>query len=133
MQTLVSHVNAILLNWRAITLQYTLLDLVIIGLISAICFWFLLALYYHSKIAKVRTRNQKTVTLIEQERVQVSATLDATAQQLIHTEQELGEKQQQLQVAQEAVARGVVLENQITEALTALQMGAFAQEFAVGQ
>ena len=134
MEPFVDNLKTIILGWNTVVLQNTLLELIIIGTLTVLCFWFLLMWYYHTKIAKIKQRNQTTVTAIELEKSGVDSTLAATAQQLLQTEQMLVDKQQaieQLEIAQQAakaqVDRGLEQDNQIAVALAVLQNNFFPQ------
>lgn len=137
-----NNLKATLQSWNTTTLQCNLLDMVIYALIGALCFWFLIAMYYDFKNTRLKKHSQKLISGIDQERLQISATLDNTALQLFQseqqrtqTEQTLALKQQRneeleeaIKLAQVKINHGLALESQITAALSTLPTEFFASE-----
>lgn len=135
-----TNLKAMLLSWNTTTLQSTLLDIVLYAFIGALCLWFLIALYYNFRNNRVKKRSQQRINGIEQERVQLSESLEATTQQLsqskhqlTQSEQALTSKQQRIEELEDAVKlaqvkinHGLALESQITAALTTLPSDFFA-------
>lgn len=135
-----TNLKAMLLSWNTTTFQSTLLDIVLYAFIGALCLWFLIALYYNFRNNRVKKRSQQRINGIEQERAQLSESLEATTQQLsqskhqlTQSEQALTLKQQRIEELEDAVKlaqvkinHGLALESQITAALTTLPTDFFA-------
>lgn len=135
-----TNLKAMLLSWNTTTFQSTLLDIILYAFIGALCFWFLIALYYDFRNNRVKKHSQQRINSIEQERTQLSESLETTTQQLsqskhqlTQSEQALTLKQQRIEELEDAVKlaqvkinHGLALESQITAALTTLPTDFFA-------
>ncbi|NOT84139.1 MAG: hypothetical protein HOP02_04995 [Methylococcaceae bacterium] len=135
MQTPVSNIKDILLNWNTITIQSPLMSALIIGALILLVTWFLLSWYYGAKIGKVRRRSKHVIATNEQEKNRLSGTLDATAEELQRVEVELSNQNQQVaqlkndhKAVQVQINRAVELESQIDKNVTSLQTHFFLNQ-----